>query len=280
MKQVLIIGAGPAGMAAAISARQRGFAVTVVERESAEKEKICGDGLTKKCVSVLNSLGVTPMMLRQAGAHEIKSSIHEKPDHTKQVILHNPGTCFTLRRYRLMALLRERAANMGATILYNTTYSESMASDHVIDAAGCQCASFRLSRKLPVGLSVIIKAKANTPLESMYFFHHKENDNGYCWVFPLSDGLWNIGIWEEKSPEGMKSAFDQFLHNYLYRHCTAVEYVRKPTGAFLGTYQERPPIAPGAVLCGDAAGLCDIGSGEGISYAMASGIEAVKSIVL
>ena len=42
--------------------------------------------------------------------------------------------------------------------------------------------------------------------------------------------------------------------------------------------QSEPALTPQAIKCGDAAGTCDSKSGEGISYALLSGIDAIKQI--
>ena len=55
---VFVIGGGPAGLAAAIAARRRGFEVTVADRRRPSFDKACGEGLMPDAVSALRQLGV------------------------------------------------------------------------------------------------------------------------------------------------------------------------------------------------------------------------------
>ncbi len=55
---MVVIGAGPAGAAAAIQAARGGASVTVFEKASAGRDKVCGDGLTPRAVHALNQLDI------------------------------------------------------------------------------------------------------------------------------------------------------------------------------------------------------------------------------
>ena len=57
---VLIVGTGPAGCAAAITARRLGLKVTAIDRATFPRDKCCGDGLTTLALRELDSLGLTP----------------------------------------------------------------------------------------------------------------------------------------------------------------------------------------------------------------------------
>lgn len=56
---VLVIGGGPAGLAAAIAARQKGFRVTVADGAAPPIDKTCGEGMMPASLAALNTLGVT-----------------------------------------------------------------------------------------------------------------------------------------------------------------------------------------------------------------------------
>ena len=57
---VLIVGAGPGGSAAAYHLARHGIDVTVVEKASFPREKVCGDGLTPRGVKAMLRLGIDP----------------------------------------------------------------------------------------------------------------------------------------------------------------------------------------------------------------------------
>ena len=57
---VLIVGTGPAGCAAAITARRLGLEVIALDRATFPRDKCCGDGRTTLALRELDSLGLTP----------------------------------------------------------------------------------------------------------------------------------------------------------------------------------------------------------------------------
>ena len=63
---VLIVGAGPGGSAAAIRLAEQNVKVTLVDKCEFPRAKVCGDGLTPKSVVALRELGIEPMSLPTA----------------------------------------------------------------------------------------------------------------------------------------------------------------------------------------------------------------------
>src|SRR6476646_9228720 len=57
---VLVVGAGPAGVAAAITAQQQGMSVACLDRATFPRDKTCGDGLTASALRLLEDLGLDP----------------------------------------------------------------------------------------------------------------------------------------------------------------------------------------------------------------------------
>ena len=57
---VLVVGAGPAGTAAAIELRRQGRDVIVIDKATFPRDKCCGDGLTTDCLRQLEELGLHP----------------------------------------------------------------------------------------------------------------------------------------------------------------------------------------------------------------------------
>ncbi len=69
---VLILGGGPAGSAAAIELALAGRRVALIERSLAAHDKVCGDFLSTEALSSLNSLGLDLSALGAVGIHNVR----------------------------------------------------------------------------------------------------------------------------------------------------------------------------------------------------------------
>jgi flavin-dependent dehydrogenase len=123
---VIIIGAGPAGIATAIAANQRGLRTIVFDARTPPIDKPCGEGLLPQGVASLRSLGIhlnSAIAVPFAGilfTDGVSSACANFPD--------SPG--FALRRVRLHQLLVERAIQAGVIFHWGTRITK-MDSRHV-----------------------------------------------------------------------------------------------------------------------------------------------------
>lgn len=113
---VLVIGGGPAGLAAAIALRQRGVDVTVVEARSPAIDKACGEGLMPEALAALERLGVS---LDARDGLPFRG-IRFEDAHTQVEAAFPARTGLGVRRLRLHRRLRERAEELGAHLLWDT----------------------------------------------------------------------------------------------------------------------------------------------------------------
>ena len=110
------MGGGPAGLAAAIAARQIGLTVTVVDAANPPIDKACGEGLMPDGVEALKRLGV-----RLGSQHAVPFSGIRFINGDTSARADFPGVYgLGVRRTTLHALLVERAAEIGVTLLWNT----------------------------------------------------------------------------------------------------------------------------------------------------------------
>ena len=63
---VLVVGAGPAGSAAATWAAREGLEVTLADAETFPRDKPCGDGLTPRAIAELDALGASEWITTRA----------------------------------------------------------------------------------------------------------------------------------------------------------------------------------------------------------------------
>jgi len=112
---VFIIGGGPAGLAAAIAARQRGFRVVVADGAAPPIDKACGEGLLPDGLAALQHLGIRipPAEGRPFRGIRFVSA-------TQAADAPFPGASFGLavRRTSLYRVLLDRAQQLGADLLW------------------------------------------------------------------------------------------------------------------------------------------------------------------
>lgn len=298
-----VIGAGPAGAATAIQAARGGARVTVFEKASPGRDKVCGDGLTPRAVAALGDLGID-----LAGAHRI-DGLRMIAGNTRRELLWPANNRFgphgaVWPRRALDRHLVEAATEAGAEIVWDTevmpalaadgtvvgveslTRGERWQADLVVLATGAPGAAARMlgAERVdsePFGLA--IRTYAPSPrhgdrhLEACLTLRGAEGGwvPGYGWMFPAGDGTVNIGVGSMSTMKGFRRLnLNRLLNDY--RELVAAEWE-------LGDYLERPrawrlPMSavrrhgPGWAAVGDAAGLINPMNGEGIDYGLESGM--------
>ncbi len=116
---VLVIGGGPAGLAAAIAARKKGFEVTVADGAKPPIDKACGEGLLPNTLSALRDLGVA---ISPDGGRMFRGI--RFLDGTTCVEANFPGIAgLGVRRTILHRKMVERAEECGVSLLWNTPVS-------------------------------------------------------------------------------------------------------------------------------------------------------------
>jgi 2-polyprenyl-6-methoxyphenol hydroxylase-like FAD-dependent oxidoreductase len=123
--EVLIVGGGPAGLAAAIALHQRGIDCTVVEARSPGIDKACGEGLMPDSREALAQLGV---VLDQSDGHMVRGIRFQNAAHHVDARFPS-GSGIGVLRPHLHALLAERAEAAGARLLWNSHIRLTSAAD-------------------------------------------------------------------------------------------------------------------------------------------------------
>ena len=311
-RDLLIIGAGPAGSAAAIRAARAGVRVTVFEKGPYGRDKVCGDGLTPRAVAALHELDVD-----LSAGHRI-DGLRMIAGKTTRELAWLAGTRFPAHgavwpRRRFDTHLVDLALAAGAEVCFEREAIPVLEGGRVVGvraegpsgpqewrapltilAAGAPGAAAKVvgaerDPNEPFGLA--IRAYAPTPrhaerhLEACLSLRdeHGTPVPGYGWMFPAGDGTVNIGVGALSTMQGFK----QLNLNRLLDQYAAI--VREPWS--LGEYLDKPrawrlPMScvrrhgPGWLAVGDAAGFVNPMNGEGIDYGLESGLLAVDHFLV
>jgi geranylgeranyl reductase family protein len=303
-RDLLIIGAGPGGSAAAITAARAGLRVTMFEKGPHGRDKVCGDGLTPRAVAALGELKID-----LSPAHRIDGLRMIAGKKTRELAWpaseRFPGHGAVWPRQRFDNHLMDVAAEAGAEIRYETEALPVLEGDRVVGvdaggerytapltilAAGAQGAAAKVlgaerDPDEPFGLA--IRAYAPTPrhaerhLEACLSLRdeHGTPVPGYGWMFPAGDGTVNIGVGALSTMKGFKKLnLNKLLDQYaaIVRPTWSIgDYVDKPR-AWRLPMSSTKRHGPGWVAVGDAAGFVNPMNGEGIDYALESGMLAVE----
>ena len=114
---VFVIGGGPAGLAAAIAARERGFRVLVADGAQPPIDKACGEGLLPDGRAALERLGIHVPL---ADAYPFRGIRFVSAGLSADARFPGDGCGLAVRRTSLHRLMTERAAQLGAGLLWRT----------------------------------------------------------------------------------------------------------------------------------------------------------------
>ena len=123
---VFVIGGGPAGLAAAIAARQRGLRVTVADGAQPPIDKACGEGLLPDGLEALERLGVRVPFV---DAHTFRGIRFVGADLSADAPFPGGGCGLAVRRTVLHRVLMERASEVGAELLWRTPVTGISSAD-------------------------------------------------------------------------------------------------------------------------------------------------------
>ncbi|MDC4228066.1 MAG: geranylgeranyl reductase family protein [Candidatus Manganitrophus sp.] len=284
---VIIIGAGPSGSAAAAALARAGRSVLVLEKETHPRHKSCGGGLSARLLPYLDA------DLKEIIEREIRKVVFLLRSKEVCGVSAEP-VAYLVRRPRFDAYLAEKARKAGAEILENCPMIDCREIPEGIEVQsrrGCDTASFligadgatsRVARKLHPGW----KKQLAFSLEAELPLRNKEEavwidlavPRGYGWIFPKENGA-AVGIADFKAKVKNPQAL---YRDFLGRHPLSFEAGSiPPNGCTIPIYRRSsPPLAKGRVLLvGDAGGLVDPLFGEGIFYAVRSGQIAAEAII-
>ncbi len=314
---VAVIGAGPAGASTAYHLARQGHAVLLMDKDRFPREKVCGDGLTPRCVDVLRGMGVRDCLAGKQPVRGVRlfdlrdgsgrtSSFHAEAGQSRSGLV--------VRRFELDNELCARAVEAGASFWPETTVHEiRMDGDR-----GRGVLATRTGQRIEVDAQITVVAEGS---KGHFGEHFRGPDrsrsdigfavrqyaagvvpdqffdvyvpilfddhplSGYGWVFPAGEVV-NIGagfFYGDIHPGkiNVRRLYGAFLAQ-LQETFPAFASLR-PTSPLIGAplrvaLDPEHCVANHALLVGDASGVINPFNGEGISYALESGMLAATAI--
>jgi geranylgeranyl reductase family protein len=301
---VLVVGAGPAGTATAIAARDRGLSVLVIDKARFPRDKTCGDGLTAAALRLLERLGlavsslpsyavVTETVLLSPSGRRVTLPL---PDHGHYAGI-VPRTDLDAALVRVArargADVREGAAvgsvTPGRDAVDVTVGTASVRAQFLVAADGHYSTVRRLLEPgAPADLGswhAFRQYFCGVDDPRLWVLFEDELLPGYAWVFPLPDGHANVGFGVPRRPgvdgRTLKTHWRELLDRDRLRDVLGPG--ARPAAAHrawpIPTRFEAARLVHGRVLyVGDAAAVVDPMTGEGIAQALETGIAAAEAV--
>ncbi len=294
---VVVVGAGPAGTAAAADLAARGFHVVLVDRATFPRDKPCGDYCNPGAAHLLDKIGMLDHVLG-AGAGSIDAMTVVAQDGSTFTERFPAGRGLVIRRERLDALLLDRAARAGAEIVEGYYAETVTVNGHVeiralrhrtafrgrllIAADGMRSVVARrlgLLTTLPMGRYTVGAYFSGCSGPAAGELHL--GPGSYGGVARFGDGSANVCLALPRGWFPGHSAADVFAAGVLRLPALSERVVGwKREGLFrvsgpVGVTVHRV-VADRTILAGDAAGQVEPVTGQGISFALRSGLLAAE----
>jgi menaquinone-9 beta-reductase len=305
---VAIIGAGPAGSATAIALARSGYAVALIDKQIFPREKLCGDFVNPINWPIFRDLGVEERLLAQPHTRvtgfRITSYCGASAAATFSQVDQNRSFGLGLRRAQLDHVLLQRAEEAGVTI--RTGQRVQQISKHSKEWQLDMGAGESWRAKILVGADgrnswvaqqLGMNTRAATRGRSVGFqtrIHGSGGTDGqieihlfpggYAGLVGVGDGTASLGLAIDKRILP-RVGVEEFLRTerlaqnpYLKSVLEPREKVHGFRAAYPVYFPKRRSFADAVVLVGDAARVTEPITGEGIYFAMRSGMLAAETL--
>lgn len=305
---MVIVGAGPAGTAAAITAARSGRRVVLVDKATFPRDKICGDGLTTGALRLLEGLGVEPEAIGSwTDVHDIHVSGPKGHAVTFPLPRDRGAYAVVARRTDLDNALVERAKSVGVEVIEGVEVvsandgdtqvtvtlddGRELSAPYLVAADGMWSPLRKMLGTATAGYLGEWHAfrqyftDTGPAARDLWVWFEADLLPGYAWSFPLPDGGANVGFGIQRGAKVTTKQMKALWPELLARpHIAAV---LGPDATPQDRHQAWPiparvdeiTLAAGRVLwVGDAAAATDPMTGEGIGQALLTGIMAADAI--
>lgn len=311
MHDVIIVGAGPGGSAAAISLARCGWRVLLIEKHTFPRDKVCGDLVSPRSIRVLDALGCGDAVRNAAQNRLTGGTLYVNGEKIASAPipavdgLHNYG--YGIPRLVFDEILFRHAQSCDVETVEGCTVVDMMAEDGgvtvqarlnrrpvmfrgrlVIGADGAHSMTARalgLGEHAPQDVIVALRAYyehvAGDPEQVGLFF----DDNffpGYGWIFHLGNGRANVGLGMvrdvyQRNQINLMNCFQEWVDSdpHVQSFLGGARLQGRVVGWPLNTYRKRGGnYGERMLLVGDAGSFVDPINGEGIHTALETALIA------
>ena len=279
-----VVGGGPAGCAAAITAARAGKRVLLVEKGRYPRQKVCGEFVSPESHAVLVDLLGSDHALLQAPPQISRARMFVDGNCLDFFL---PQQAWSIPRFDLDNALWETAASAG--VHRETATVEGIAA-HALRIAGCELRvatvinatgrwsnlrrpSLAESGPRRIGIKAHFAGEAAPPSTDIYFFA-----GGYCGVQPIGERRVNASA---MVCADIATSLEQVFaaHPQLWLRSRSWEQVTETVTTSPLIHAVPEPVTDGVMNAGDAAAFIDPFTGDGISLALRSGVLAAQSAI-
>ncbi|NNG16902.1 MAG: FAD-dependent oxidoreductase [Gemmatimonadales bacterium] len=298
----VVIGAGPAGLTAALELAAADHDVAILEKQPFPRSKVCGDGLISDSIRMLRRLGLYEVVRSQG--HALEAARLFSPS---QYAVDIPGEFLTIRRDLFDTLLAQAAVGRGASFAVADVLGIEERPGRVL--LRCRGTEARLAARLavvatgadirpirspapstptqPSAVAVRCYARSSVSADRMIVSFDQSILPGYGWIFPLGNQEFNLGCGVfRRGRAGRKANLRTMFQAMLEFFPPAREVVAN--GALTSPLKGAPlrcglrgvPTYAGGrvVAVGETTGTTFPFTGEGIGKAMETGALAADHV--
>ena len=306
---MLVVGAGPAGSAAAISLARAGREVLLVDKAVFPRDKCCGDGLTALALRLSERLGLDPSTI--PSWQPITGAVVSSPSGHTSVFPLPAGRghhAAVARRTEYDAALVDLARQAGAKVLDGHAVTGVRETDErvvaEVEGVGAVHARYAVAAdgmwspmRKALGLDVAgyrgewhavrayLRGASEEAGRVLRVWFEADLVPGYAWSFPEGDGTVNFGFGVQRGGRvavgDMTGVWNDLLARPAIRDFLGPDAVvegRRTAWPIPARVDSMPRTARRTFFVGDAAAVTDLLTGEGIGQALLTGMLAAEAI--
>ncbi len=300
--EVIIVGAGPAGSALASHLARADVRTLLVDKSDFPRDKVCGDCLSPRAQHYLDRLGLLHRVA--AAAHAAPRIRFRAPGGAEATAAITgdgglPDRTLVLPRLRFDHVLQQHALAAGADFRLGHVREllpgggvrlngEEVPARLVVIATGAALSLIKRTPLAPSGAVHTLAARAYVsglpPCgPDLRIFLDRLPLPGYAWLFPTGQDSANLGYWYSgKAAISAAGRLSELLqaHPMLSMLTTGAQHRDQIVGYPIRCdFLTAPKVAPGVLAVGEAAGLVNPFTGEGIDYALESAELAAAAVL-